>query len=60
MTSDTLGISKRTKKPAPESTSSMISSIYKWARDGANFILKQLDDEVERLKAQMESSTLEE
>jgi len=60
VTSDGLGITKRSKKPAPESGSGLISSIYSWARDGANFVVKQLDEEVERLKTQVEYNILEE
>jgi hypothetical protein len=53
VTEDGMGVLRRKKKPCPNSGGQMIDSMYKWAGDGSNFVVKQLDDEINRLKEEV-------
>jgi hypothetical protein len=53
VTEDGMGVVGRKKKPCPNSGGHIIDSMYSWAGDGSNFVVKQLDDEVNRLKEQV-------
>jgi hypothetical protein len=57
VTDDGEGIVKRSKKPTPQNGAALLNSLYGWAKESSNFVVKQLDDEVERLKTEMASAS---